>query len=131
MLAGPTPDSLAPVGVPVAHLGVPVAPSNTGLAFGGNVAVPGALPCQDAFVKMVAWDSLIWGDRLANVPQNQLGMTDIVKVSKLGGGPIPCELSAQPHFTQSAIVPVPEPAVVVFALVGGATLLLFGHGKRR
>ena len=59
MLAGPTPDSLAPVGWPFPHLGVPLTTTNTGLVFGGTVAVPGVLPCQDAFVKMVAWDGLI------------------------------------------------------------------------
>src|SRR2546425_7319665 len=59
VLAGASPDSLAPVGRPAEHVdraGLP-----TGLVFGGTVAVPGVLPCQTAYVEMLAWDGTRWG----------------------------------------------------------------------
>jgi hypothetical protein len=69
---------------------------------------------------MVAWDSLLWGNTLANVPPDQLGMTDIVPVILSNPRlPIP---PPTPLFTHPAIVPVPEPSVLVLALAGGLIL---------
>ena len=121
MLAGPQPDSLAPVGMPAEFYhpgGVP-----TGLVICCNVAVPGVLPFQTAYVKMVAWDGTRWGTALSGVPPDQLGMTDIVPVRLTfpDFGPPPLH----PEFTQPAIVPIPEPAVLALAVFGGLSFLPF------
>ena len=126
MLAGPRPDSLAPVGVPIEHLlfnGVP-----TGAVSDGAVAVPGILPFETAYVKMLAWDGTRWGTVLSGVPPDQLGMTDIVPVfltdNKIG-------FPRAPHFTQPAIVPIPEPSAFALVLVGGAALFLSRTRRRQ
>src|SRR6266404_1254034 len=122
MLAGPTADSLTSVGVPFGHLGPPNALTNTGLVFGGTVTVPTVPPCGDAFVKMVVWDGMVWGNKLANVPPDQLGMTDVIRLRNLAGA-FPCDAPPLPFFTQSAIVPIPEPSVLVLAFLTGVSLL--------
>jgi hypothetical protein len=58
MLVGLSPTSLAPVGVPVAHL---AAPGYEGRVFGGNVQVLNVPPCEFAYVEMLAWDGRLWG----------------------------------------------------------------------
>src|SRR5437867_1530313 len=72
LLAGPSPDSLAPIGMPAVHF--------FGHLNGGNQTVPNVPGGSTAFVKMVAWDSTFWGQDLAGVPTGQLGMTDVVPV---------------------------------------------------
>ena len=121
MLAGPRPDSLTPVGVPVEHLLIHGVPS--GVVAGGEVAVPGVLPFETAYVEMAAWDGRLWGKVLSGVPTDQLGMTDIVPV--LLADPVFGFPPMAPRFTQPAIVPIPEPAVLALAVIGGLSLLLF------
>jgi len=77
---------------------------------------------------MLAWDGTRWGTVLSGVPKDQFGMTDTVPVyvaGLFGQPPFP------PHFTQSAIVPIPEPSafgIAVLAALGA--LLVFGVRKR-
>src|SRR5438445_9827545 len=76
MLAGASPESLAPLGIAVQHYdraGLP-----TGLAYGGDLAVPNVPPYQTASVEMLAWDGTRWGTALSGIPRAQLGATDVV-----------------------------------------------------
>lgn len=112
MLVGENPDSLAPVDMPRFH-------NRNGIVNGGTVRVTG-FPCLSyAYVQMVAWDGTLWGPDLANVPHDQLGMTDVVLYQ------LSCPLypAFPPHFTQPAIVPIPEPSVLALGVVAGALLL--------
>jgi hypothetical protein len=115
-LAGPTPDSLAPVGVAREHLTLG---TNTGQVVGGTIMVPTVSCATIGYVQMVAWDGGFWGTALAGVPPDQLGRTDTVAVQ------MACLSQPRPIplFTQSAIVPIPEPSVVMLLAVGGAILL--------
>ncbi len=117
-LAGKTVDSLAPVGDVLYH--------NTGSVRGGSVAVPGISYYEVAQVQMVAWDGSLWGSSFTGVPADQLGKTDIVPV-ELGDPKI--GLPAYPHFTQGAVVPIPEPSTLALAALG-ATALVLNHGRR-
>ena len=133
MLAGATPDALAPVGVPAEHityLGLP-----TGLVSGGVITVPGIVVDQTAYVEMLAWDGSRWGTIFSGVPKDQLSMTDVVPVILTGlfGPPPPT-----PHFTQPAVVPVPEPASLAVGILAAAGTMLrwavrrrFAFGSRR
>ena len=128
MLAGPSPGSLAPVGMPAQHLtyimGLPA-----GLVFGGVVTVPGILPAQTAYVEMLAWDGSRWGTIFSGVPKDQLGMTDIVPVGladpNFGFSP------PTPRFTQSAVIPIPEPATLALAVMAGLAAILFCGRRKR
>ena len=128
MLAGASPDSLAPAGMPAEHLDILGVPS--GRVVGAAVFVPGVPGCQTAFVEMLAWDGSRWGTVLSGVPKSQLGMTDIVPVvlaEPNGPGSHPLA----PHFTQSAVVPVPEPSTLAVAAVAGVAVLLFCGSPKR
>jgi hypothetical protein len=122
MLAGSGPGSLAPVGMPAEHLDILGLPS--GRVVGAAAIVPGIRGCQTAFVEMLAWDGSRWGTVLSGVPKIELGMTDIVPVvlAEPTGPGCPPET---PHFTQSAVVPVPEPYALAIAAMGGLGALLF------
>jgi hypothetical protein len=119
MLAGTNEDGLGPVGMPAEHFDILGVPS--GRVTGGSVAVPGTVPGQTAYVEMLAWDGTRWGKALSGVPKDQLGMTDVVAVGLAGlfGPPPPL-----PHFTQSAIVPIPEPSVLGIGIMGCLFALL-------
>jgi hypothetical protein len=126
LLAGATPETLAPAGTPAEHRDIGGVPS--GQVFGGTVQVAWLPPYQTAYVEMLAWDGTRWGTLLSGVPKDQLGMTDIVPVyvaGLLGQPPSP------PHFTVSAVVPIPEPSVFRIGTAGGLfALLFFGLRKR-
>jgi len=113
-LAGSTADSLTPVGRFDIH--------QNGDFFVGRVTVPNVPVGQRAYVQLVAWDSAFWGSSLANVPADQLGRTDIVRVF-LTTGVFP-DGAFNPHFTQPAIVPVPEPSVPGLGALGLGLLLV-------
>jgi len=108
MLIGRTPDSLVPFGTPLVH--------NFGAVNGGIVTVPGINAGEVAYMQLVAWDSLLWGTSLANVPLDQLGRTDILPLMLR----FPFENPVTPYFTQPAIVPVPEPSGFALLALGGA-----------
>ena len=120
MLAGLTADSLTPMGMPAQHLDSGGA--GTGLVFGGVIRMPGLLPGETAFAKMLAWDGTRWGNVLSDVPADQLGMTDIVPV--LLEDPNFGTVTFAPHFTQPAIVPIPEPSILALGISGGVSLFL-------
>ena len=121
MLAGLTPDSLTPVGMPVEHNLV------TGLIFGGVVEVPGIDGNMVAYIQMWAWNGTQWGTSLDAVPPDQFGKTDIV----------PLRLSYSfdpafaPRFTVPAVVPIPEPSTVALAVVGAGALWFATRARRR
>lgn len=119
-LVGETADSLAPVGGVGYH--------NGGIVRGGIgiIAVPGISYYEVAQVQMVAWYGSLWGSSLADVPADQLGKTDIVPV-ELGSPKI--GLPPYPHFTQGAVVPIPEPSTLALAALGAAALAL-SRGRR-
>ena len=119
LLAGPQTDSLAPVGFSFPH----GTGALRGYVNGPSVVVPGIDCSETAYVKMIVWDSTLWGTSLVNVPAAQLGMTDTIRVAILcdSSGPISTPL----FFTQSAIVPVPEPSVIAFGIFGAAVLVFF------
>jgi hypothetical protein len=126
LLAGATPETLAPVGTPAEHRDIGGVPS--GQVFGGTVQVAWLPPYQTAYVEMLAWDGTRWGTGLSGVPKDQLGMTDTVPVyvaGLLGQPPTP------PHFTRSAIVPVQEPSAFRVAVMGALSALLFCAGRTR
>jgi len=107
MWLGRTPDSLAPLGLPLVH--------HNGIVNGGNVTVSG-YGFEVVYVQLMAWDSLLWGSSFANVPSNQIGRTDIVALWLTIGSDSP----EFPRFHQPAIVPVPEPSVFALLALGGA-----------
>ena len=111
-LAGGTPETLLPVGIPSRH--------DNGFVGYAEIPVPG-IPCREyAYIQMVAWDGRYWGMDLANVPLDQLGRTDIVRHWLTGCDGLPVGV---PSFTQPAIVPpIPEPSTVVLGLLGGGLL---------
>ena len=114
MLAGPTADSLTPVGMSAEHWG-------RGRVSGSIVQVPGIPEYSIAMVQMVVWDGQIWGTSLAGVPLNQLGRTDTVAVML---DTPPPGLVNRPYFTQSAIVPlIPEPSLSSLGALAGALLV--------
>jgi hypothetical protein len=122
MLAGLSPTSLAPVGVPVAHS---AALGFEGWVFGGIVAVPNAGVCRIAYVKMEAWDGTLWGQSLAAVPADQLGMTDTVPVFLDNPAMETCGANAFPRFTAAAVVPIPEPSGRALIIMAGVAVVLF------
>jgi hypothetical protein len=126
MLAGASVDGLQPVGKPAEHFDILAVPS--GRVKGGSVTVPGIVPGQIAYVEMLAWDGARWGTVLSVVPTDQLGMTDVVPVVLAGllGHPPP-----PPFFTQSAIVPVPEPSTLALAVIAGVGVRLLCGGRKR
>lgn len=113
LLIGRTVDSLAPIGETATH--------RDGFVRGPILAVSGISYYEVAQVQMVAWDGSLWGPSLAGVPADQLGKTDIVPV-ELGNPKI--GLPAYPHFTQGAVVPIPEPSTLALAALGAAALAL-------
>jgi hypothetical protein len=114
MLIGRTVESMSAVGVPVRH--------NGGLVDGGAVAVDGTPDIfTEVYGQMVAWDGLLWGGSLANVPPDQLGKTDIVTMY-VTQFPLPY---GPPPFSVYPIVPIPEPAVWKFGLMGAGLLFYF------
>ena len=122
MLAGQTPESLAPIGPTVFH-------TPDGIVFGclvDHVTVPGIEPGSDAFVQMLAWDGQLWGTVLEDVPLGQLGMTDIVSVPLNS----PPGTDAYPAFTQPAIVPIPEPSVVMLGILAGSLAFVSRFARR-
>jgi hypothetical protein len=125
MLAGASAAALAPVGMPLPHLDK--AGAGTGLVNDGLITLPAIPPGQTAYVEMLAWDSTRWGAVLSAVPTDQLGTTDVVPV--VLGGLI--GLPPLPHFTQSAIVPVPEPSPFGVAVMGALCALVFCAGRKR
>jgi hypothetical protein len=125
-LAGQTPDSLAPVGVPVEY-----GPMAAGIVPPQLVEPPNLQVCATAYVKMVAWDGTLWGQSLASVPRSQLGMTDTVPVFMSNAGLETCGPIQITRFNQAAVVPVPEPSVLGIATAAGLGCWLFGGVLRR
>ena len=113
-LGGFTTNSLMPVGVPVEH------GAGGLLSYIQEIQVPWAPPRAIIFVQMAAWDGTLWGTSFTAVPANQIGFTDVVSVGLV----TPTGNTQSPQFTQPAIVPaVPEPSVLVLAVLGGAILI--------
>jgi hypothetical protein len=113
MYIGVTPDNLVPVGASAEHIFPPV-----GVVRGGIVVVDWIFYGVEAFVQMVAWDGVLWGTDLANVPSTQLGATDVVPIILTGTARPPIQT---PQFTVPAVVPpIPEPSVASICLVGSA-----------
>jgi len=110
MMGGSSPGSLEPVG--------PLAYHNDGNFLSGNISVPSVPAYQFAYVQLLAWDTTIWGADLSVIPLNQLGRTDIVTVFLTTDALY--DIRFFPRFTQSAVVPIPEPSL--------GMLMLFGFG---
>jgi hypothetical protein len=113
---GPDADSLAPFGPSVEHQSQPA-----GLAKLQDVTEIPGIPCTTfVYVQMAAWDGRLWGAAFEGVPQDQVGMTDVVSVLATCGTH-PVEL---PDFTRPAIVPIPEPSGLALGCFVAALLLL-------
>src|SRR5262245_1830772 len=113
LLAGPTSQTLAPVGTPEQHF--------SGAILGPIIEVP-TVPCSAfGYAQMMVWDGRLWGTAFENVPPSQLGATDVVSL------PFSCftDPVAAPWFMQPAIVPIPEPSVVTLGILTAG--LLFGN----
>ncbi len=129
MLAGPAPESLSPVGMPLDHL------SDGWIFSPGIVVVPG-VPClETAYFQFVAWDGRVWGSDSSLVPDNQIGRTDVVPLTLSGAGDPNCSgfPTSAPYFTRPAVVPaVPEPSTWVLLALGVFWILRLriGRGKR-
>ena len=120
-LVGSTPDTLVPIWFSVPHRA-------DGTVAAALVAVPDIACLETAYIQMVAWDGRYWGTVFENVPEDQLGRTDIVPRILGGCYNLP---AVPPQFTQPAIVPpIPEPSVTVFGLLAVA-LPLAGRLVRR
>ena len=118
-LAGPTADSLTPVGITRSHFA-------GGVFAPGNITVPNVPAFSYAFVQLVAWDSLLWGTAFVSVPGNQFGRTDIVSVYLTRE----FDVLHLPVFMQPAIVPIPEPTTWALLALGG-TALWCAHRRRK
>ncbi len=118
MLVGRSESSLEPVWHSIPHI-------RDGIAAGGEVEVLGITAAELAYIQMVAWVSRLWGTSLADVPVNQQGTTDAV-VYRLSGGTQPV---FAPYFSRSAVVPVPEPCVLLLCLIGFGGLCCFATGR--
>ena len=121
MLGGATPSSLQPVG--------PIDYHNNGVfSVFPYIAVPDVPPYAYAYVQMLAWDSTYWGSSLADVPNDQLGRTDVVIV-QLRTGEFP-DTAFVPRFTLPAIVPpIPEPSSLALTIIGCAFGVLRGRAR--
>jgi len=127
MLAGSSPDALAPVGPPAQHIdrfGVP-----TGRVIGGVLSVAGIPGGLTAYFEMLVWDGARWGTSLSGVPKDQLGMTDVVPAVLYGN--FGCCGAPAPPFTRSAIVPVPEPTTLAIGILAAAGTVLRWAVRRR
>src|SRR3990172_6809452 len=71
MFVGTSAEELNPVDISLPH-------GTRGIVGARTITVPSIPPLSTAYIQMVAWDSRYWGTDLANVPENQLGRTDIV-----------------------------------------------------
>lgn len=120
MLAGPTADTLLPVGPSEEH-------NTSGYVFGDIVLVPTVPYLSTAYVQMVAWDGRLWGTDLAGVPSDQFGRTDIATVVVTA----PTQPQSPPLFTQPAVVPIPEPSVLALGVLGGAIFFWSLRARRR
>ena len=120
--AGPTPDSLVPLGLSQPHF-------SNGIFGLGNTAIPSIPAYNFAYVQVFAWDAVLWGSDWTSVPADQFGKTDIVQVY-LTSGVFP-DGTFVPPFAQSAIVPVPEPAGWALLALAGGTLLLAARRRGR
>src|SRR5258708_5142631 len=116
MLAGTSPDALAPVAVPVQHLVLPGGP--TGWINAGTASVPGVPGGQTAYFEMLVWDGARWGTTFSLVPKDQLGMTAVVPLALYDY--FGCCGPPAPPFTRSAIVPVPEPTTLAIGIFPAA-----------
>jgi len=108
-LAGVTPDNLTSLGVSTEHV-------EAGEISPEQICPPFANPDTGAgwvYVQLAAWDGRVWGTNFANVPTNQLGLTDIVRVELN----VPPGFDMTPNFTQPAVVP---PAPLRFATFTGS-----------
>ncbi len=120
MLVGTNTESLTPVAMPREHFG-------NGHLSGPTISVPGIEGGTYVYIQLVAWNGLQWGTSLSGVPNDQLGRTDIVG-HYLSYSFQP---SFVPAFTESAIVPIPEPSTVALAVIGAGGFWLATRRRRR
>ncbi len=121
LLAGPTPDSLTPVGPSVRHLAV-------GLFSGGTRRIPGIPAGEQAFTQVAAWNGEVWGDEFTLVPRDQIGFSDTAEIVLdvvASTRPVPTM-----RITRPPVVPIPEPSSCALFVVGCA-LLLFRGGRKQ
>jgi hypothetical protein len=111
-LAGTNLNSLVPVGVPSLHVNGYVVPT--------RVTVNGIDGGTYAWVQLVAWNRSLWGETLDGVPADQLGRTDIASIFlSYFWQPV-----GAPTFSQPAIVPIPEPSLVLLSLLAAGLFVL-------
>lgn len=126
LYVGSSPSSLSPVGSPVAFLDG----AGRGYINGPTVTVTGIPggPGTSAFYSLYAWNAAA-GATYENAALNAsgvIGQSGVQQIMPLGGGTppntaLPSDANLHLAFT---VAPVPEPAAVVFGLLGALAFML-------
>lgn len=126
LYAGPTADSLAPIGVAVRFRNM-ASGLGSGRIFGpGAVVVPTVPSGQEAYVQLRAWrvaDGATY-EQAASKGEWWHGFSNIIKVRVDGGVDNPSGSPADLLGLTHTVIPIPEPSATVLGLLGAAALLL-------
>lgn len=121
LYAGPTADSLAPVGTAVAFKDA--AGAGTGYVIGGTVTINSVTPGANAFIQLRAWDAAGGTSYEAAQAAGKIyGNSATITIATGGGGSPPATPS--PLTGLASFTLVPEPSTLALGVLGAAALLL-------
>lgn len=123
LYAGPTADSLAPVGVATAFKDS--AGVGTGYVIGGTVTIASVTAGNNAFIQLRAWEAAGGTSyEAAQAAGKQFGSSTTLTIATGGGGSppaVPAPLTGLQSFSLQAI---PEPSTLALGVLGFAALML-------